>query len=46
MKEKALIYSKSFTSSLRMWSDERSGARGKRGGRGGDGGDKDRTCGV
>lgn len=27
MKEKALIYSKSFTSPLWMWSDERSGAR-------------------
>lgn len=29
MKEKALIYSKSFTSPLWMWSDERSGAREK-----------------
>ena len=29
MKEKALIYSKSFTSPLWMWSDERNGAEGK-----------------
>lgn len=30
MKERALIYSKSFTSPLRMWSDERSETREER----------------
>ena len=43
MKEKALIYSKSFTSPLWMWSDERSGAR-EKGRRGFGGGDRDNTC--
>lgn len=45
MKERALIYSKSFTSPLRMWSDERSGVREKGKGEYGRG-DRDRTYGV
>lgn len=44
-KEKALIYSKSFTSPLWMWSDERSGAR-EKGEEGYGVGDRDCICGL
>lgn len=45
MKEKALNYSKSFTSPLWMWRDERRGAS-KKGEEACVGGDRDSTCGV
>lgn len=46
MKEKALIYSKSFRSPLWMWSDKRTGVekRNREGSVGG--GDRDKTCGA
>lgn len=48
MKERALIYSKSFTSPLWMWSDERSRVRekGEREGGGYGSGDRERPCGM